>query len=297
VAFRRVGLVVHPTRELDRVLQDIAAWGSEHGVEVGQVYVEGQTRRVADRIEPADCDLLVAVGGDGTTLAALHEAAPHSRPVLGIACGSVGMLTSMAADHVGGALDQIAAGQWTAVDVPGLEVGCDGAPPEMAINDLAVLRNGPGQAIVSVVVDDELYARVAGDGLVVATALGSSAYSMAAGGPLLAPGAEGMVITPLAAHGGCVPPLVTGRHSRLTLTVDAGFGGVRYDVDGRHTRMGGRVLTVENRPAHATLVELGGEEPRFAALRRRKLVIDSPRVLIRDLRPEPHPGPAAPPQP
>jgi NAD+ kinase len=297
VAVRHVGLVVHPTRELDRVLEDIESWGSEHGVEIGQVHVEGQTRRVADRIEPADSDLLVALGGDGTTLAALHEAAPHSRPVLGVACGSVGMLTSTAADHIGAALDQIAGGHWTAVDVPGLEIACDGAPPELAINDLAVLRNGPGQAIVSVVVDDELYARVAGDGLVVATALGSSAYSMAAGGPLLAPGAEGMVITPLAPHGGCAPPLVTGGHSRLTLTVDPGFGGVRYDVDGRHTDMLGRVLTVRNRPTYSTLVELGGEEPRLAGLRRRKLVMDSPRVLIRDLRPEHHPGPEPPPQP
>jgi NAD+ kinase len=290
VSFRRIGLVVHPTRDLDEVLEEIRAWSSDHGVEVGQVAVAGQTRRVADPLEPGGCDLLVALGGDGTTLAALHKAAPVSRAVLGIACGSVGMLTSVAHDGVGAALDAVAADRWTAVEVPGLEIGCDGGPTEVAINDLAVLRNGPGQAIVSVVVDDQLYARVAGDGLVVATALGSSAYSMAAGGPLLAPGADGMVITPLAAHGGSVPPLVTGAHARLTLTVDAGFGGVRYDVDGQHTELEGRVLAVRTQPAYSTLVELAGEEPRLAGLRRRKLIMDSPRVLIRDLRPE-HAGP------
>ena len=54
-------------------------------------------------------------------------------------------------------------------------------------------------------VDDVLYARVAGDGLVVATPLGSSAYTMAAGGPILAPGAEGIAVTPLAPHGGVCP--------------------------------------------------------------------------------------------
>jgi NAD+ kinase len=295
VALSRIGLVVHPARDLERVLDDIAEWAARHAVEVGQVRVPGQTRRVADPVDPAECDIVIALGGDGTTLGALHEAAPRSRPVLGIACGSVGVLTSTAAERATEALDQIAAGEWTGVDVPGLAIGADGASPEIAINDVAVLRNGPGQAIVSVVVDDHLYARVAGDGLVVATALGSSAYSMAAGGPLLAPGADGMVVTPLAAHGGCVPPLVTGAQSHLTLTVDPGFGGVRYDVDGRHTDMRGRVLTVRVEPVYATLVRLGGEEARLEGLRRRKLIMDSPRVLMRDLRPQ-ELGPEPPPQ-
>jgi NAD+ kinase len=285
VPVRRVGLVVHPTRELQGVLDAVSGWSSEHSVELGQVSVAGQTRRVADRVAPEDCDLLIALGGDGTTLAALHEAAAVSRPVLGVACGSVGVLTSTAGSQVTEALDQIAAGDWTPVAIPGLEIGWDGGEAEVAINDVAVLRDGPGQTIVSVVVDDVLYARVAGDGLVVATALGSSAYNMAAGGPLLAPGADGMVVTPLAPHGGSVPPLVTGRDCSITLTVDPGFGGVRFDVDGRRTAIEGRVFTVRTRQDYSTLVELAGEEPRLAWLRGRGLVADSPRVLIRDLRP------------
>ena len=38
------------------------------------------------------------------------------------------------------------------------------------------------------------------------------------------------------------------------------------------------------RPTHATLVALGGEEPMLAGLRRRQVIIDSPRVLARDVR-------------
>ncbi|MEA2401272.1 MAG: kinase, partial [Thermoleophilaceae bacterium] len=72
---RRLGLVVHPTRDLGQVLADVTAWAAAHDVEVGQVQVAGQTRHVADPVDPADCDLLVALGGDGTTLAALHAGA------------------------------------------------------------------------------------------------------------------------------------------------------------------------------------------------------------------------------
>jgi NAD+ kinase len=292
VEVRRIGLVVHPSRVLDGVLAELHDWAAEHGVGLGQVRIAGQSREVAEPVEPADCDLLIALGGDGTTLAALREGAAVSRPVLGVACGSVGMLTSTRASDAVEALGRVAAGDWTAASVPGLEVTFEGDSREIAINDVAVLRDGPGQAIVAVTVDGELYARVAGDGLVVATAIGSSAYSMAAGGPVLAPGADGMVVTPLAPHGGCAPPLVTGPGSELELTVDAGFGGVRFDVDGRRTGIDARVLNIRGRPSYATMVRLAGEESRLTGMRRRGLIADSPRVLIRDRE-----GPQPPPRP
>ena len=40
---RLLGLVVHPTRELDDVLEEVRVWAEAHGVEVGQVLVTGQT--------------------------------------------------------------------------------------------------------------------------------------------------------------------------------------------------------------------------------------------------------------
>jgi NAD+ kinase len=283
-AVRRLGLVVHPTRPLDGVLEEVDAWARAHGVAVGQVAVPGQDRRVAELVEAEACDLLLALGGDGTALAALHAGADSSRPALGVSCGSIGALTSVGAERVAWALDQIDAGRWTSVTVPGLDVTWGEADGGVAINDAAVIRNGPGQIIVSITVDDVLYAQVSGDGLVVATALGSSAYTMAAGGPLLAPGAEGMAITPLAAHGGSCPPLVTGAGSRLTLAIDPGHGSFRYELDGRPTAAVGDVLEVRHRPDYATLVSLAEEEPRLAGLRRRGLVADSPRVLVRGAR-------------
>ena len=44
------------------------------------------------------------------------------------------------------------------------------------------------------------------------------------------------------------------------------------------------MLDVTLRPAHATLVMLGGEETMLAGLRRRRVIMDSPRVLARDDR-------------
>jgi NAD+ kinase len=119
---------------------------------------------------------------------------------------------------------------------------------------------------------------------VVATPLGSSAYTMAAGGPILAPGVQGMVVTPLARHGGVSPPLVVGPGSRVQVLVEPGYGGGRFEIDGHEVGAGALELSVSLRPDYASLVALAGEEPLLTGLRRRGLIVDSPRILARDAR-------------
>lgn len=284
IAPTQLGLVLHPRRDVDGALQAIRGWASKHGVAVGQVAIPGQPRRMGDPVDVAACDLLLAVGGDGTTLAALHAGADASRPVLGVAAGSIGILTSVHVSDLAAALERVAEGNWTPRALPGLEVTARTGEVQMAINDFAVIRDGTGQVITAIRVDDELYARTAGDGLVVATPLGSSAYTMAAGGPILAPGAQGIVVTPLAHHGGVAPPLVVGPDSRVVLSVEPGYGGARFEADGQVLATEAAEVTVTLRPEFATMVALGDQEPMLTGLRRRGLVVDGPRILVRDAR-------------
>ncbi len=53
-----------------------------------------------------------------------------------------------------------------------------------------LVRAGAGQVMFEIKVDGERFIRLAGDGLVAATPLGSSAYTLAAGGPMLAAAPE-----------------------------------------------------------------------------------------------------------
>lgn len=275
-----IGLVVHPKRDLDRALAAIQEWADGRGIRVGQVLVDGVDRRVADAIEPGDCDLIAAVGGDGTALAALHAGAASSRPVLGVACGSIGALTSIHADEVEHALGRVAEGDWIPRDLPALFVNDEW----IALNDLAVVRDGNGQIVTEIQVDGQIYAAVAGDGVIVATPIGSSAYTMAAGGPLLTPTCDNFAITPLASHGGSVPPLILAGDNELTLDVEPGFGGMRLEVDGKRTDCTATVLTIRRHSRYATLVSLEGGEAMIAGLRKRELVLDSPRAKLRELR-------------
>jgi NAD+ kinase len=283
----RVALVVHPTRDLEAALATTRAWAEKHGVALGQVSIPGQARRVAEPVDVSSCDLVLAMGGDGTALTALHAAAPASRPVLGVAHGSIGVLTSVPVEGLSAALDHVAAGTWKPRRLPALEIAAGLADTRFAINDFAMIRAGTGQVITEITVDGELYARTAGDGLVVATPLGSSAYTMAAGGPILAPGAQGFVVTPLAQHGGVTPPLVVGPGSRVQVLVVPGYGGGRFEIDGHEVGVGELELSVCLRPDYASLVALAGQEPLLTGLRRRRLIVDSPRILARDARSHP----------
>ena len=277
----QVGLVVHPRRDIESALAATRAWGSRRGVAIGQIRIPGQTRTIAEPVDVAACDFVIALGGDGTALAALHAAAPASRPVLGIACGSIGALTSVDSQHLDSALELVVAGDWLPQALPGLDVNAGATSIAVAINDVAVVRDGTGQVITEIRVDGEVYARTAGDGVVVATPLGSSAYTMAAGGPILLPAVNAIVLTPLARHGGVSPPLVVGAESRIELLVESGYGGSRFEVDGQELPVEALETTVTLRRDYATMIRLAGQEPLLAALRRRGLVVDSPRILAR----------------
>src|SRR3954447_7490914 len=285
--FDRIGLVVHPRRELDRALATVREWAERRGTELVQANLPGQEQEVAPRGEVGACDLVIALGGDGTTLAALRAAAPVGRPVMGVACGSLGALTTVTADDLEDALDHVARGDYEQRRLPALVAGHDGEELT-ALNDLVLVRAAAGQVTLEIQVDGERFIRLAGDGLLAATPLGSSAYTLAAGGPMLAGGHHGLVLTPLAPHGGVCPPLVTGPETRVTVLLNTGNGGARVELDGQVQAVLGQreEIAFELRldPEFATLVSLGEEESTIAGLRRRRILMDSPRVLAREDR-------------
>jgi NAD+ kinase len=282
---RRVALVIHPTRDVDRALATIMRWATAHGVDVVQLAPDGDRHReLAAPGTLEDGDLVAAVGGDGTVLAALRAAAVSNAPVLGVACGSLGALSAVAAEQLADALERVWAGDWTPGSLPALKIGAAGAPDTWAANDWVVVRRGAGQLVADVAVDDELYVRVAGDGLVVATALGSSAYSMAAGGPVLAGGTAAFVCTPLAMHGGSAPPLVVPADAVVTVEVHPGYAGFDVEIDGHERVVESHRFRLALHPDKLTLVTFDASGRGLAGLRKRRLIADSPRVLARDER-------------
>ena len=282
----RYGLVVHPSRDVRAPREALVAWAARRGVEVVALGARLEGHGELALGEADGCEVVVAIGGDGTILggARLAAAAPSRPPVLGLAFGSLGMLAATPVEEAARALDRFAAGDWMPLPVDGLRVTDETGATAVALNDVAVVRKGAGQVKPSVYVDGELYVRAAGDGVVVSTALGSSAYGMAAGGPLLAPGTRALCVTLLSMHGGCAPPLVVSGEADLRIEVEPSYSDRRVELDGQPTEIAGRELELSGEPGHVSVVRFQDTEGFLAGLRRRGLLTDSPRVLAHHAR-------------
>lgn len=281
----RIGLVIHPTRDVEEPLAQIGTWAREQGVALAQLPFADERLHLPETCSAGDCDVVVAIGGDGTTLAAIHLGAAAGRAVMGVACGSLGALTTVPAGEVRAALERFAVGDWAPRELPALRVSAPGESDLLAFNDVALIRDGAGQLRVSATVDGALYARLAGDGCVVSTAAGSAAYTIAAGGPLLTPTLLAFVLTRLPTHGGFSPPLVLGESAQLALETVTSHGGGRLEIDGRvESDAIPEHLTIILAPDAARLVAFSDQESHLTGLRRRGIVTDSPRILAEDQR-------------
>jgi NAD+ kinase len=155
--------------------------------------------------EFSDIVLAVALGGDGTTLRAVHLLGGAEVPLLGVKFGRLGFLSGVTPEHAREAIETALAGEARIERRATLraEVVMDGRSvgSYLALNEVVVSRGSSGRVVAfDLAVDGHPILRTRADGIVVATATGSTAYALSAGGPAVAPGFGGMVIVPVAAH-------------------------------------------------------------------------------------------------
>ncbi|MGC5052958.1 NAD(+)/NADH kinase [Micromonospora sp. DT48] len=290
----RLGLVLHPTRDVSPVVDTIAAWAARHEV---TLTVRAQDRqRVPESVRPvpqeqlaAGSDVLVSIGGDGTMLGALRAAVNDPKPVLGIHLGRLGFLVEVEPPELPAALDRLLAGAYTveshsclACDVCGDDV--------VAFNDIALVRR-PGQSFVNatLAVDGQRYGYYRCDALVVSTPSGSTAYSYAAGGPLVSPATQAVVLTPSAPMSGISRSVVLSGEEKVHLELRPGSGPVAVEADGLVIRDGSTEGTVHirYRPDAGLVVRL--DPRRYQQRSQLKLsLLDLPLLpeQLRELLPE-----------
>ena len=101
-----IGVLVNPSGECEPQILQIQAWAREIGHDV----VDLGTSAAPSDLAPG-CELVIALGGDGTILRALQLAMAHHAAVLGVNFGTVGFLADIDGDDLGPALDKITRGE------------------------------------------------------------------------------------------------------------------------------------------------------------------------------------------
>lgn len=147
-------------------------------------------------------DACCVIGGDGTLLGAVHEAAVEKVPIIGVNRGSLGFLTTFSADEVGAQFPALLDGEFRLAKRSLLACSsCEGHQHDLALNDVLIKDERPSRLVrLEVFADDELVTEYVCDGLIFSTPTGSTAYNLSAGGPLIHPAADVIAMTPICPH-------------------------------------------------------------------------------------------------
>jgi NAD+ kinase len=156
---------------------------------------------------PAEVDLVVVMGGDGTLLSMATRTAQSGRdiPILGVNFGSLGFLTEARIDELYTVLESVLNGTATFDERAMLAADAYRArehfDSRIVLNDVVFTKAALSRIIeLSISVGSGLVMKVKADGLIIASATGSTAYNLAAGGPIIHPRADAIVLTPIAPH-------------------------------------------------------------------------------------------------
>lgn len=202
------------------------------------------------------CDLVVALGGDGTILSVARRYA-GGPPILGVNMGFLGYLTEVPREDLYPALLEVLAGRYALESRSLLEVRLEraagGSVDFLALNDAVIAKTAPSRIIeLDVAVDGKAVALYRADGLVISTPTGSTAYNLSAGGPILHPQLPVTVLTPICPHTLTLRPLVVPDTSVLEARLETDSESVFLTVDGQEgteLAYGDRVrLRRHNRP-------------------------------------------------
>ena len=188
-------------------------------------------------MEGVEADLVIILGGDGSILATVRSLGKNQVPVLGVNFGKLGFLTELEAGDLPHRLEPILAGGFRESRRMRLLVrvwrGERVLQEAYALNDVVLSRTHHRMIKVRIWAGEEDITTYGGDGVIVATPVGSTAYSLSAGGPLVHPEMEALVITPICSHTLTSRPLVLPPGRRIRCQLDGGDEVSALSIDGQ----------------------------------------------------------------
>jgi NAD+ kinase len=183
-------------------------------------------------------DIALVLGGDGTLLHTARRMGDRPTPVLGVNLGRLGFLADLDPSGFLDHLCDLADRRYTLDNL--MTLACTlsrkNGPPQSfrGLNDV-VLRAAPVFHLLEIglSIDGESVMTYRGDGLIVATPVGSTGHSLSAGGPILPHDAHMFVVTPICPHTLTQRPLVDSTHKVFDITPRGAEASIVLVIDGQ----------------------------------------------------------------
>lgn len=182
-----------------------------------------------------ESDVVVAIGGDGTILAAARAVGLQGVPILGVNLGTLGFLAEIVPDNLFMAMEKVLAGSYDIEKrmLVKARIGKRGKW-EYALNDLVIDKGGFSRVIeLHVCISGHFVGSYTADGLIISTPTGSTAYSLSAGGPIVNPKMKALIATPICPHSLAVRPLIIDTDELLTVQVHFDHKTATLTIDGQ----------------------------------------------------------------
>ncbi|MFH2004354.1 MAG: NAD(+)/NADH kinase [Bacteroidota bacterium] len=180
------------------------------------------------------CDIIIALGGDGTMLTAARSVGNRSTPILGINLGKLGFLAEVPVSAIRETINSILKNNYSVEERMVIEAYSPQKKKRFyGMNDIVIDRGASKRVVaLETYVNDKYLLTYSADGLIVTTPTGSTAYSLAAGGPIIVPESNVIMLNPIAAHTLTARPLVVPDTSTIRVVVEMG-SPVHITADGQ----------------------------------------------------------------
>jgi len=230
-AFQRIGLAgktgdpsVAPT------LQALARQLQDSGCEVfldhaSSDHLGESIRNAMSREELAGrCDLIVAVGGDGTLLDTGRTVGPQGIPLLGVNQGRLGFMVDVTPEEMHTTLEEVLAGRYLLEErvmlTARIRKGDEELGPFNALNDV-VVHSGKFARLLEfdTHMNGDFISQHRADGMIVPTPTGSTAYALSGGGPVLHPAMDAVLLVPICPHTLSDRPMVVDGQAHIAIEI------------------------------------------------------------------------------
>jgi NAD+ kinase len=204
---KNIGIVCKPKKEhAEPVMRELLEWLEAREC---SVVLDNETAALVGRESPferedvpAQVDLMVVLGGDGTMLSVARATVGLDVPILGVNLGSLGFLTEVTLDHLYATLERIHAGHYEIEERPMLvarvERGGEVMFQHEVLNDVVISKGAIARIIeLESYVDGRFLTTYRADGLIISSPTGSTGHSLSAGGPILIPTLPAIILNPI----------------------------------------------------------------------------------------------------
>lgn len=218
-------------KELDKLGVDYSVAKCNESDETGTLPLFFDTDELIE-----NCDIVIVVGGDGTTLNVAKAASLHNKLTLGINAGRLGFMSGLERDELS-LLNRLVSGDYEVekrMMIDARLMSENGIQDFICLNDAVITRGDLARLIdVTVKSDGRVITKNRADGMIIATPTGSTAYSMAAGGPVVSPDNSCFVVTPICPHSLVNRSIVFSSDKELEITVENDKNNTSYlSIDG-----------------------------------------------------------------